>query len=361
MQCWAGIMHSFLNDLKLEAEGVLKAPVSQKDNEILNQWVVELEGKSRDLEKQLEPQQLDSSTRENELQARIDGLSREVDDAREEVSRKNDLWSAAEKKLKASLDASEKEQVVLIKTSAALTTEVHQLRREKILLVENLKSQSRIAENAQKEADALREDFDGVNYDDFCNCLQQVMLLNPGVQLNLRGLSVDHVVAEGVLTDICQPSDPRPVDLSNPELKAFDPWAPFVATDSEETESDFGMTMLGFQAVLPKPRLWSRLPTAQTVEWKLWLWCRLLVLELYFLYVFLYNRRHLVLCYLYLMEEFKIYLLHLGCYSFDKFCRSDIVLLGTRVLSRRALLLCGMDPFQVLSPGGAKALFRYLK
>jgi hypothetical protein len=28
------------------------------------------------------------------------------------------------------------------------------------------------------------------------------------------------------------------VDLSNLELKAFDPWAPFVAADSEETESD---------------------------------------------------------------------------------------------------------------------------
>jgi hypothetical protein len=64
------------------------------------------------------------------------------------------------------------------------------------------------------------------------------MLLNPGVELNLRGLSVDHVVAEGVLTDICQPSDPRLVDLSNPELKVFNPWAPFVAADSEETESD---------------------------------------------------------------------------------------------------------------------------
>jgi hypothetical protein len=36
MQCWAGIMHSFLNDLRLEAEGVLKAIVSQNDNDILN-------------------------------------------------------------------------------------------------------------------------------------------------------------------------------------------------------------------------------------------------------------------------------------------------------------------------------------
>jgi hypothetical protein len=77
-------MHSFLNDLKLEAEGVLKAPVSQKDNDILNQRVAELEGKSRDLEKQLEQQQLGSATQESELQARIDGLSQEVDDAREE-------------------------------------------------------------------------------------------------------------------------------------------------------------------------------------------------------------------------------------------------------------------------------------
>jgi hypothetical protein len=128
---------------------------------------------------------------------------------------------------------------------------VHQLCREKILLVENLKSQSRIAKNAQKEADALREDFDGINYDAFCNCLQQVMLLNPGVELNLRGLSVDHVVAEGVLTDICQPSDPRPVDLSNPELKVFDPWAPFVPADSEETESDVQDEHVGVPSGVP--------------------------------------------------------------------------------------------------------------
>ena len=83
----------------------------------------------------MERQQLGSATQKSELQARIDGLSREVDDAREEVVRKNDLWSATEKKLKASLDASEKEQAALIKTRAALTTEVHQLRWAKILLV----------------------------------------------------------------------------------------------------------------------------------------------------------------------------------------------------------------------------------
>jgi hypothetical protein len=200
--------------------------------------VAELEEKVGDLEKQLEQQQFKSATRESGLQAQVDKLSREVDDAREEIIRKNDLWTAAEKKLKSSFDASEREHTELIKARAALTTEVHQLRWEKILLVEKLKSQSRVAKEAQKEADSLREEFDGVNYDAFCNCLQQVMLLNPGITLNLRGVSVDHTVMEGVLNDISQPSDPRSVDLSNPNLKAFDPWAPYVANDSEETESD---------------------------------------------------------------------------------------------------------------------------
>jgi hypothetical protein len=67
MQCWAGIIHSFLNDIRLEAEGVLKAPVSQNDNNILNQRVVELEGKARDLEEQLNQQQLKAATWESEL------------------------------------------------------------------------------------------------------------------------------------------------------------------------------------------------------------------------------------------------------------------------------------------------------
>jgi hypothetical protein len=52
-------MHSFLNDLRLEAEGVLKAPISQNDNNILNQRVAELEGKVGNLEKQLGQQQLE--------------------------------------------------------------------------------------------------------------------------------------------------------------------------------------------------------------------------------------------------------------------------------------------------------------
>jgi nicotinamidase-related amidase len=168
----------------------------------------------------------------------VDKLSRDVDDAREEAIRQIDAWKAAERKLRISLETSEKEHAELIKARASLTTEVHQLRRENIFLVENLKTQSRAAKEAKKEADTLREDFDTVNYDVFCNCLQQVMLLNPGMQLNLRGLSVDHTMSEGVVTDICQPSDLRPVDLSNPNLKVFDPWAPYVANDSEETKSD---------------------------------------------------------------------------------------------------------------------------
>jgi hypothetical protein len=146
-------MQSFLNDLRLEAERVLKAPVSQKDNDILNQRVAELEQKVRDLEKQLEQQQLDSATRESGLQAQVDKLSREEDDAREVTIRKNDLWTTAEKKLKASLDSYIREQDELIKARAALTTEVHQLRQERLLMVEKQKSQSRVAEEAWKEVD----------------------------------------------------------------------------------------------------------------------------------------------------------------------------------------------------------------
>jgi hypothetical protein len=101
-----------------------------------------------------------------------------------------------------------------------------------------LKSQSWEAKETRQEAKTLRNEFDAVNYDAFCNCLQHPMLLNPGVKLNFWGISVDHTISDGVLTDICQPSDPHLVDLSNPDLKAFDPWAPYMAKDSEATESD---------------------------------------------------------------------------------------------------------------------------
>jgi hypothetical protein len=224
--------------MRFEAIVVLNAPISQKNNVIINQQVSELEEKTCDLEKQLNQKQLDAATWESKLQAQVEKLSRDVDDAREEVIRQNDLWKAAEKKLKASLDASEREQASLIKTRATLTTEVNNLRRDKIFLVEKLKVQSREAKEAKKEVETLRDNFDALNHDAFCNYLQQVMLLNPGVHLNLRGLSVDHTVAEGLLTDICQPNDTHPVDLADPHLKAFDPWAPFVAKDSQATESD---------------------------------------------------------------------------------------------------------------------------
>ena len=88
------------------------------------------------MEKQLNQQQLDAATRESELQAQVEKLSRDVDNAQEEVIRQTDVWKVAKKKLKASLDASEKEQASLIKTRASLTIEVNQLRRDKIFLVE---------------------------------------------------------------------------------------------------------------------------------------------------------------------------------------------------------------------------------
>jgi chromosome segregation ATPase len=160
-------MMSFLNDLSLEAEAMLNAPVSQKDNDILNRRVMELEEKTRGLEKKLNQQQLEAATRESELQAQVDKPSRDVDDAREEFVRQNYTWKEAKRKLKASLDASEKEQASLIRTRASLTTKVHQLRREKIFLVENLKTQSREAKEAKKEAETLRDDFDALNYDVF--------------------------------------------------------------------------------------------------------------------------------------------------------------------------------------------------
>jgi hypothetical protein len=67
---------SFLNDMRFEAKAVLNASVSQKDNDILNQRVAELEEKTRVLEKQLNQQQLDAATRESELQAQVEKLSR---------------------------------------------------------------------------------------------------------------------------------------------------------------------------------------------------------------------------------------------------------------------------------------------
>jgi ribosomal protein L9 len=82
---------------------------------ILNQRVAELEGKVRDLEQQAEQQQTEAATRESALQAKVDKLSRDVDDARDEYLKNHHAWVTSEAKLKASIVDLEKEQDEIIR------------------------------------------------------------------------------------------------------------------------------------------------------------------------------------------------------------------------------------------------------
>jgi hypothetical protein len=45
--CWVGIIMAFMKDMMFESKAVQNALVSQKDNDILNQRVSELEEKVR--------------------------------------------------------------------------------------------------------------------------------------------------------------------------------------------------------------------------------------------------------------------------------------------------------------------------
>jgi hypothetical protein len=107
-----------------------------------------------------------------------------------------------------------------------------------MFLIEKLKTQAWEAEEAKKKVETLKDEFDGVNHDAFCKFVQQILQLNPGVMLKSKGLSVDHVVNNGVLTNIRDPRDLLPFNLEDLDLKVFDPYAPFVREDSEATESD---------------------------------------------------------------------------------------------------------------------------
>jgi predicted nuclease with TOPRIM domain len=96
----------------------------------------------------------------------------------------------------------EKENASLNRERRELSEENHRLKQESTQLQEDLKKQSREVESYMNEVESVRSEFNGLSHDAFCNCLQQVLLLNLGVVLNFKGIIPDHVVLEDVLTNV---------------------------------------------------------------------------------------------------------------------------------------------------------------
>jgi hypothetical protein len=71
----------------------------------------------------------------------------------------------------------------------------------------------------------------------FSSCLKQVEFLNPGVQLNFKGVHPLHGVEGDQLLDYDN-DPPTQVNLDDPELEAFDPHADYSMSPPAAKDAD---------------------------------------------------------------------------------------------------------------------------
>jgi hypothetical protein len=78
----------------------------------------------------------------------------------------------------------------------------------------------------EKDVKELKDLIDRAGTDAFCDCLSQILFLNPRIKLNLKGVHPLHGVKDKNFYNISYFSNPILVDLENSQLQAFDPLAP---------------------------------------------------------------------------------------------------------------------------------------
>jgi hypothetical protein len=67
--------------------------------------------------------------------------------------------------------------------------------------------------------------------DSYRDCVKTVQFLNPGIELNTRGLCKFHGVKDGMFLDFHDPHNLVPLDLSDPRLQPFDCSTPPPSSD----------------------------------------------------------------------------------------------------------------------------------
>jgi hypothetical protein len=83
----------------------------------------------------------------------------------------------------------------------------------------------------QEKLEEAYQDMDTTVDDSYRDCVKTLLFLNPGVELNTRGLCKYHGIKDGVFMDFHDPHNPVPLDPSDPGLEPFDCSTPPPSSD----------------------------------------------------------------------------------------------------------------------------------
>jgi hypothetical protein len=83
----------------------------------------------------------------------------------------------------------------------------------------------------QEKLEEAYQDMDNTVNDSYRNCVKTLLFLNPGIELNTRGLCKYHGMKDGMFMDFHDPHNPVPIDPVDPRLEPFDCNTPPPPTD----------------------------------------------------------------------------------------------------------------------------------
>jgi chromosome segregation ATPase len=160
MMGWMGTQMALVNDIYMSSGLFQKAAVVQKENEILNNRVSEMEAEIRSLKASREEEQTAAAL---EMLAEVDNLKDQLIQQRMEAEREQreiaKSYVNAVYALKSSKIELGKENATLIRERKELSKENRQLKQEYNKLKEELRKQSRAAESYIKEVDSVRDEI----------------------------------------------------------------------------------------------------------------------------------------------------------------------------------------------------------
>jgi hypothetical protein len=98
-------------------------------------------------------------------------------------------------------------------------------------------TQVELRENQEKLEEAY-QDMDTTVDDSYRDCVKTLLFLNPGVELNTRGLCKYHGMKDGMFMDFHDPHNPVPIDPADPRVESFDCSTPPPADLVQEPEDE---------------------------------------------------------------------------------------------------------------------------
>jgi hypothetical protein len=88
----------------------------------------------------------------------------------------------------------------------------------------------------QEKLEEAYQDMDTTVDDSYRDCVKTLLFLNPGINLNTRGLCKYHGMKDGMFMDFHDPHNPVPIDPADPRLEPFDCSTPLPTDPTQEPE-----------------------------------------------------------------------------------------------------------------------------